>query len=98
MSKPLEPSEYGNQDWARASSARIANLNGPPHTLRDGRQVASDPDNRARKVRISVRLSLHVVESFRASGHGWQARVDQALKDWLKTQSPIQQKREMNKR
>jgi len=28
------------------------------------------------------------VEQFRASGDGWQTRMDVALKDWLKTHSP----------
>ncbi|OHC75731.1 MAG: hypothetical protein A3G18_02725 [Rhodospirillales bacterium RIFCSPLOWO2_12_FULL_58_28] len=37
------------------------------------------------KERITIRLSREVVERFRASGAGWQTRVDAALKDWLKT-------------
>jgi len=40
------------------------------------------------KERITIRLSREVVEQFRASGEGWQTRVDVALKDWLKTHSP----------
>ena len=40
------------------------------------------------KERITIRLSREVVEQFRASGDGWQTRVDAALKDWLKTHSP----------
>lgn len=40
------------------------------------------------KERITIRLSRDVVERFRASGDGWQTRVDTALKDWLKTHSP----------
>lgn len=40
------------------------------------------------KERITIRLSYEVVEQFRASGDGWQTRVDAALKDWLKTHSP----------
>jgi uncharacterized protein (DUF4415 family) len=39
------------------------------------------------KERITIRLSRDVVEQFRASGDGWQTRVDAALKDWLKTHS-----------
>ena len=38
------------------------------------------------KERITIRLSRDVVERFRASGDGWQTRVDTALRDWLKTQ------------
>ena len=40
------------------------------------------------KVRITVRLSADVVQTFRATGAGWQARLDAALRDWLKTHSP----------
>ena len=36
------------------------------------------------KERITIRLSRDVVERFRATGDGWQARVDTALQDWLK--------------
>ena len=40
------------------------------------------------KERITIRLSRDVVDRFRASGDGWQTRVDAALKDWLKNQPP----------
>lgn len=33
---------------------------------------------------ISIRLSPDVLNRFRASGNGWQSRVDSALRDWLK--------------
>lgn len=39
------------------------------------------------KERITIRLSREVVEKFRASGEGWQTRLDAALKDWLTTHS-----------
>ena len=35
------------------------------------------------KQRITIRLSPEVVQQFRKTGDGWQARVDAALKDWL---------------
>jgi uncharacterized protein (DUF4415 family) len=37
------------------------------------------------KERITIRLSPEVVQSFRATGEGWQTRMDAALKEWLKT-------------
>lgn len=40
------------------------------------------------KERITLRLSQDVVERFRATGEGWQARLDAALPDWLQTHSP----------
>ena len=52
-------------------------------TLKRGRPLAA-----VTKERITIRLSPEVVQAFRASGEGWQTRVDAALKDWLKTHSP----------
>lgn len=40
------------------------------------------------KEQISIRLSREVLDEFRASGHGWQTRIDTALKAWLKTHRP----------
>jgi len=46
------------------------------------------PRSALTKERITIRLSREVVDQFRASGNGWQTRVDAALKDWLKDHSP----------
>ena len=42
------------------------------------------PQKSPTKERITIRLSRDVVERFRATGDGWQTRVDAALQDWLK--------------
>lgn len=46
------------------------------------------PQRSATKERITIRLSQNVVRSFRATGDGWQTRVDAALRDWLKKHNP----------
>ena len=46
------------------------------------------PGKRPPKEAINIRLSPEVVEAFRATGDGWQTRVDGALKHWLKTHKP----------
>lgn len=40
------------------------------------------------KVSTTIRLSPEVMEAFKATGKGWQTRIDAALKEWLKTHSP----------
>ena len=35
------------------------------------------------KISTTIRLSSEVVESFRATGAGWQTKIDLALKQWL---------------
>ena len=46
------------------------------------------PQKAPTKERITIRLSPEVVQPFRATGEGWQTRVDAALKDWLKSHKP----------
>jgi uncharacterized protein (DUF4415 family) len=46
------------------------------------------PQKAPTKERITIRLSPEVVERFRATGEGWQTRVDAALQDWLKGHDP----------
>ena len=41
------------------------------------------------KKAVSIRLSQEVLDHFRATGDGWQTRIDLALKEWLKTHSPV---------
>lgn len=37
---------------------------------------------------LTVRYDAEVVAAFKATGKGWQTRMNDALKDWLKTHSP----------
>lgn len=46
------------------------------------------PQKSAVKERITIRLSPDIVGRFRATGPGWQARIDEALADWLGAHSP----------
>ncbi len=48
-----------------------------------GKQVA--PTKRA----VTVRYSPDVLDAFKATGAGWQTRMDAALKDWLRTHSAV---------
>lgn len=36
------------------------------------------------KVSTTVRFDREVIEAFRATGKGWQTRMNDALKEWLK--------------
>ncbi|WP_233233734.1 BrnA antitoxin family protein [Bordetella sp. LUAb4] len=46
------------------------------------------PQKSPTKQTVTIRLSPDVLEAFRATGYGWQTRVDVALRDWLKTHRP----------
>lgn len=51
--------------------------------VRRGRPRTDSP-----KVALTVRYDAEVVEAFKATGKGWQTRMNATLKDWLKTHSP----------
>ncbi|MDR3158927.1 MAG: BrnA antitoxin family protein [Zoogloeaceae bacterium] len=51
---------------------------------RGGRSRVAAP-----KKSVCIRLSPDVAEAFRATGKGWQTRMNAALADWLKTHSPM---------
>ena len=52
-----------------------------------GRPVGSIKEDT--KQAVTVRYSPDVLEAFKATGKGWQARMNEALKDWLRTHSPV---------
>ncbi len=54
-----------------------------------GRARTRGPNRRPLKEQVSVRYSPEVLAAFRATGPGWQTRMDAALRDWLKTHTPV---------
>ncbi|MDP2816560.1 MAG: BrnA antitoxin family protein [Rectinemataceae bacterium] len=61
----------------------------PEQIMRRSRGRPNGSVKAARKVATTIRLSPEVSTAFRATGSGWQTRIDAALKDWLTTHSPI---------
>ncbi len=41
------------------------------------------------KEQVAIRFDREVIAAFRASGAGWQTRMNDALKDWLKNHSSV---------
>ena len=46
------------------------------------------PKAESTKLSLTVRYDAEVVEAFKATGKGWQTRMNAALRDWLKSHSP----------
>ena len=79
--------EVGDLSEVDPASFRPANEVLPPSLLK--KLGIRGPQKAPTKERITIRLSPDVVQTFRATGEGWQTRVDTALRDWLKTHSPV---------
>jgi len=41
------------------------------------------------KEQVAIRFDREVLAAFRAGGAGWQTRMNDALKDWLRTHSAV---------
>jgi len=54
-----------------------------------GRARTRGPNRGALKEQVAVRYSPDVLAAFRATGAGWQTRMNEALRDWLRTHSPV---------
>lgn len=48
-----------------------------------GRPYTASP-----KKAVSIRLSDDVLSAFKSTGKGWQTRINDALRDWLKDNHP----------
>jgi uncharacterized protein (DUF4415 family) len=42
------------------------------------------PQKLPRKKPVSLRLDANIIDAFRATGKGWQSRVNTALHEWLR--------------
>lgn len=84
MKKRTDPerTDSDNPEWTEADFKRAKSMDALPASLRS--KLRGRPPAETTKERITIRLSPEVVEQFRASGPGWQTRIDAALKDWLK--------------
>lgn len=74
------------------SAARDFDPDTAPDLSRDGwpEKFAKAPVRRGRpplakpKVSTTIRLSQDVIDHFRADGRGWQTRINEALRDWIR--------------
>ncbi len=78
-----------NPEWTVQDFTRAVPFDRLTPSLRAKLVRKRGPQKEPIKERITIRLSHDVVEQFRATGEGWQTRVDAALKDWLKTHSSV---------
>jgi uncharacterized protein (DUF4415 family) len=38
---------------------------------------------------VNIRLAPDILSAFKSTGKGWQSRINDALRDWLKTHSQV---------
>ena len=71
-----------NPEWTEGMAAAAVRLDSLPKDLQR-KLRGRPPSGDARKRPVTLRLSPDVLAQFRATGPGWQTRIDSALRDWL---------------
>uniref|UniRef100_UPI003F498B49 BrnA antitoxin family protein n=1 Tax=Cupriavidus yeoncheonensis TaxID=1462994 RepID=UPI003F498B49 len=62
--------------------------NNDPATPMDAAPVQrASGRHQTRRVALTVRYDPEVIAAFRATGRGWQSRMNDALKDWLRSRA-----------
>ncbi|MEO5332927.1 MAG: BrnA antitoxin family protein [Magnetococcus sp. YQC-5] len=79
------------EEDAASTAAALLDLDNPPLSdleLIQFRRVAGRPKTLAPNISTTIRLDADVIHGFQATGKGWQTRMNDALRDWLKSHSP----------
>ena len=89
-----ENPEWTDEDFhhAKPASEVLPDLLGP--------KVASEmlkPRGRPKavtaKIHVNIRLDADVLEALKATGPGWQTRINKVLRDWVKENQPRKSRR-----
>lgn len=81
-----ELTDNDNPEWTDEDFKKAVPFSALPDSLQTklrgikGRGKQKSPT----KVSTTVRFDRDVLDAFRATGKGWQARMNEALKEWLK--------------
>jgi uncharacterized protein (DUF4415 family) len=93
------PTEWADPDDAPELTAEFFNRATP---MIGGREVSIEeftrvarkmvpmgrPKSANPKVSVTIRYDADIVAAFKAGGEGWQTRMNDALRDWMKNRRP----------
>jgi uncharacterized protein (DUF4415 family) len=75
------------EEDAKITAAALADPDNPPLTdaeLAQFKRARGRPQGSGKKEQVTLRLDTEILEQFRATGSGWQTRINDALRDWAK--------------
>lgn len=82
--------EWTTETFAKAKPARdvLPGLFGKAQAKEMLQPKRGRPKAATTKEHVNVRFDSEVLEQFRASGPGWQTRMNAVLAEWLKSHTP----------
>jgi uncharacterized protein (DUF4415 family) len=81
----VENPEWTEEDFqhARPAAEMLPKILGPEVAAKI-LKPRGRPKAAATKTHVNIRLDADVLEAFKATGRGWQTRINRALREWLK--------------
>ncbi|MER2511860.1 Uncharacterized conserved protein, DUF4415 family [Nitrosomonas ureae] len=75
------------EEDAQITAAALTDPDNPPLTdeeLQQFKRARGRPQGSGKKEQVTLRIDTEILEQFRATGNGWQTRINDALRDWIK--------------
>ncbi|MFZ1852561.1 MAG: BrnA antitoxin family protein [Nitrosomonas sp.] len=75
------------EEDAQITAAALTDPDNLPLTdeeLQQFRRTRGRPQGSGKKEQVTLRIDSEILEQFRAKGNGWQTRINDALRDWIK--------------
>lgn len=73
-----------NPEWTDADFKRAVRFDQLPDSLQQKIRGTRGPQKSPRKIQTAVRYDADILEAFKADGPGWQTRMNDALRQWLR--------------
>lgn len=71
-------------EWTAADFKKAVRLDGLPQSLQKKLRGQRGPQKAPRKVQTAIRYDADIIDAFKSGGPGWQTRMNDALREWLK--------------
>lgn len=85
MSKKLiRPTDTENEQITAAALTDPDNQPLTDNELSQFKRPPGRPLESGKKEQVTLRLDADILKQFRATGNGWQTRINDALRDWVK--------------
>lgn len=75
------------EEDAQITAAALTDPDNLPLTneeLQQFRRTRGRPQGSGKKEQVTLRIDTEILKQFRATGNGWQTRINDALRDWVK--------------
>jgi len=91
--KKRKPDHISQKDWESVESSPLsesflASMRPVSVLHPDIHPRLRGPQKAPRKTPVSLRLDESTIEAFRSTGRGWQSRINDILRDWIKEHKP----------